>query len=940
LFVPPITVENDWRHILWQQEVRNFHLAVKLGRIYCRFNGAIDSERSSKMSKYPARYESDILLRDGSSLHLRPIRPEDLNALMEFHKRLSPRSVYLRYFSPLPELNEERARELTNVDYENTFALVGELGGRLVGVARYYRDEKAPDRAEVAFLIEDALQGRGIATRMLERLAEIAREKHISTFEAYVLGDNRKMMDVFMHTGFEVERRLEGGVFQVSFSITPTPEFEEKAALRSQAAARASMKAFFEPRSVAVIGAGRKRGGIGAEVFHNLIVGGFQGVVYPVNQHATVVGSVAAYHKVTDIPGEVDLAIIVVPAEDVSRTVDDCLNKGVRALVVISAGFAEIGAEGRAREAALLEKVRGAGVRLIGPNCMGIINTDPAIALNATFSPVYPPEGRVAMSTQSGALGLAILDYARSMNLGISTFVSVGNKADVSSNDLIQYWAEDPRTDVILLYLESFGNPRNFGRIAKRIARTKPIVIVKSGRSRAGRRAALSHTGALASTDAAAGALFRQAGIIRTDTLEELFDVANLLAHQPVPKGRRVAVLTNAGGPGILAADACEAHGLELPMLSDATVAELRSFLPSTASVANPVDMIASATAEQYSRGVRALLADEHVDSLIVIFIPPLLTDIETVASAIVDGARNAGGKPVIANLMAAKGAPEILGSIPSYVFPEAAASALAKVTAYGEWRNKPLGTVPVFSDIRVDELRTIVQAVLARGGGWLSPVEIGELFAAAGITVAKSRFVSTLDDALRAANSIRYPVALKAVGPTIIHKTEVGGVALNLNDEAALKDAYQRMAARLGADMTGVIVQEMVAGGVEVVVGATLDRTFGPLVMYGSGGILVELLNDVAFRINPLTDVDARDMINEVKGTALLRGYRGSTHADEDALADLILRVSALLEMCPQIQEMDANPVKVLEHGAIIVDARVRVDRVAETPPTRRIAY
>lgn len=892
------------------------------------------------MSDYPAHYESDILLRDGSTLHLRPIKPNDLQALMEFHDRLSPRSVYFRYFSPLPALGEDRAKALVNVDYDNTFALIGELAGRLVGVARYYRDEKTHNHAEVAFLIEDALQGRGIATRMLDRLAEIARDKNISTFEAYVLGDNRKMMDVFMHTGFAVERRLDGGVFQVTFPIGSTPAYEEQAALRSQSAARASMTAFFEPRSIAVIGAGRKRSGIGAKIFHNLVSGGFQGVVYPVNERAGVVGSVAAYPRVTEIPGEVDLAFVVVPAGEVAGVIDDCVTKGVRAIVVITAGFSEVGAEGRAREAILLEKVRDAGVRMIGPNCMGIVNSDPKIALNGTFAPINPPEGRVAMSTQSGALGLVILDYATQLNLGISTFVSVGNKADVSSNDLIQYWAEDPRTDVILLYLESFGNPRKFGRIAKRIARTKPIVVVKAGRSSAGARAASSHTGALASTDAVVGALFRQAGIIRTDTLEELFDVANLLAHQPVPAGRRVAVLTNAGGPGILAADACEANGLELPMLTDATVAELRSFLPATASVANPVDMIASATAQDYLKATRALLADERVDSVIVIYIPPVLTDIEGVAAAIVEGVRDAGGKTVIADFMSAKGAPEILRSIPNYIFPEAAASALAKVTNYAEWRSRPAGIVPVFDDIRADDAKAIVEQALARGGGWLSPMEIGELFTAVGIPVAKWRFASNLDDALRAAREIGFPVALKAAGPTILHKTEIGGVRLNLADENAVRLAHDDMITRLGSDLTGVIVQEMVAGGVEVVVGTTLDRTFGPLVLYGSGGILVELLNDVAFRINPLTDLDVQDMINEVKGTALLRGYRGSKPADERALADLIARVSALIEICPQIHEMDANPVKILEKGAIVVDARIRVDRLVEPPPTRRIAY
>jgi acetyl coenzyme A synthetase (ADP forming)-like protein len=892
------------------------------------------------VSNYPARYESDTLLRDGSTLRLRPIRPDDVGALIEFHKRLSPRSVYFRYFSPLPELSHDKAVQLCTVDYHDTFALVGEHAGRIVAVARYYRDQEDASRGEVAFLTEDALQGRGIATRMLERLAAIARENGIKTFEAYVLGDNRKMMDVFLNTGFQVERRLDGGVFYVTFSLAPTPELEEKLARRGQAAASASMKVFFEPKSVAVIGAGRHRGQIGAEVFHNLVSAGFQGVVYPVNESARVVGSVRAYARVTEIPDEVDLAIVVVPASRVEAVIDDCIAKGVRGLVVITAGFGETGGEGRALEAAILEKVRGAGVRMIGPNCMGIINTDPEVALNATFSPVYPPAGRVAMSTQSGALGLAILDYARDLNIGISTFVSVGNKADVSGNDLVQYWAEDPRTDVILLYLESFGNPRNFGRIAKRIARSKPIVVVKSGRSQAGQRAASSHTGALASTDRAVDALFRQAGIIRTDTLEELFDAANLLAHQPVPRGRRVAILTNAGGPGILAADACEANGLELPTLTDATVSELRAFLPPAASVANPVDMIASAGPQDYQRAMRVLLADERVDALIVIFIPPLIAQAESVAAAIVEGAKSADGKPVIANFMSAKGAPEILASIPSYSFPEAAAKALAKVTAYGEWRQRPAGVLPLFDNIHVDEARRIVEQALERGDGWLSPVELQDLFSAVGITMAQSRLVTRTDEAVKAARAIGYPVALKAVGPRILHKTEVGGVRLNLTNERQVRAACEELQERLGDELSGLIVQEMVTGGVEVVVGATLDPTFGPLVVYGSGGILVELLNDVAFRINPLTDVDVQDMLSEVKGTALLRGWRGKPAADEAALKELILRVSVLLEICPQIHEMDANPVKVLEQGATIVDARIRVARLADPTPTRRIAY
>ncbi len=889
---------------------------------------------------YPARYETDIVLRDGSTLRLRPIRPTDADGLIEMSKRLSPESICFRFFAPIRELTKERALDLATVDYDNSFALIGEIAGRIVAVARYYRSREVTDRAEVSFITEDALQGRGIATRMLERLAEIARDHQIIIFEAYVLGDNRKMIDVFIKSGFEVQRRMEGGVFYVTFPITPTPAFEEKSLARAQSAAAASIKIFFEPRSIAVIGASRTRGSIGSEIFRNLEATGFQGILYPVNAHAKVVGTHRAYARVTDIPDEVDLAIVVVPAKTVAEVVDDCIAKGVHGLVIISAGFSETGAEGRLREAALVDKIRSAGVRLVGPNCMGIINTDSHVALNATFSPVYPPAGRVAMSTQSGALGLAILDSARRLNLGISTFVSVGNKADVSTNDLIQYWADDERTDVILLYVESFGNPRNFARIARRVARNKPIIAVKSGRSQAGARAAASHSGALATTETAVRALFRQTGVIRTDTLEELFDVANLLAHQPIPAGRRVAILTNAGGPGILAADACEARGLELPTLSDATIQELRTFLPATASVANPVDMIASATAEHYLKAMRAILRDERVDSLIVIFIPPLVTSPESVATAIVEAAKEAQGKPILANFLSAAGAPEILGHIPSYTFPEAAATALARVTIYGEWRQSPLGSVPKFDDLRADDARAIIEQALLRGGGWLTPLELKQLFDAVGIPLARTHCVTSADEAAHLAGQIGFPVVLKATGPNLLHRTERGAVALNLTDEAAVRAAFTEMATRLQDDFAGALVQEQIKGGIEYVVGATLDPTFGTLVVYGSGGVLVELLNDVAFRIHPLTDLDVGDMLNEVRGTALMRGFRGAPLADEAALRDIILRVSALLEICPQIFEMDANPVKVLESGAVVVDARVRVDRLPEPPRTRRIAY
>ena len=542
------------------------------------------------------------------------------------------------------------------------------------------------------------------------------------------------------------------------------------------------------------------------------------------------------------------------------------------------------------------------------------------------------------MSSQSGALGLALLDYAARLNLGISTFVSVGNTTDVSSNDLVQYWAEDPRTDVILLYLESFGSPGDFARIARRVARRKPIVAVKAGRSRAGARAASSHTGALAESDAVVDALFRQAGVIRTGTLEELFDVASLLAHQPVPRGKRVAIVTNAGGPGILAADACEAQGLELPALGAETVAALRAFLPAAASVANPVDMLAAAPADHYERALRLVLADPNVDSVLTIFIPPIATETDAVARAMVDGTRAAGDKPVLAIFMSARGAPAILQPIPSYAFPEPAAIALSRAVEYGRWREQPPGAIPEFGDLDLPGARSLVETALGRGGGWLDPMECNRFLRAFGIPAAALRLAADPSEAVAAAEAVGFPVVLKAVGPAILHKTEVGGVRLGLENAAAVRAAAEQMASLEG--LTHFLVQPMVTGGVEVIVGVVRDPTFGPLLVYGSGGTLVELLSDAAFRLHPLTNVDAAAMLEEVRGTALLRGYRGAPKADEGSLRELLLRVSALVEVCPEVREMDLNPVKVLARGTQVLDARIRVERRVAPRRSRRISY
>jgi acetyl coenzyme A synthetase (ADP forming)-like protein len=685
---------------------------------------------------------------------------------------------------------------------------------------------------------------------------------------------------------------------------------------------RPALTSFFAPRTIAVIGAGRNRGSVGSEIFHNLVAGGFTGQVFAVNPHGIAYDGSKAFPSIKDVPVPVEMAVIAVPCEVVERVVDECLDAHVQALTVISAGYAETGEDGRAREAVLREKVRRAGARMIGPNCMGLMNTDPAVHMNATFAAGFAPAGSIAFSSQSGALGVAVLECARTLNLGLSSFVSVGNKADVSGNDLLEYWEQDPRTSVILLYLESFGNPTRFGQIARRVGRTKPIAAVKSGRSRGGARAATSHTGALAASDSAVEALFRDAGVIRTSTVEELFHVGALLAHQPLPAGPRVAILTNAGGPGILAADACEALGLKLATLNETTVTALKSFLPPAASVRNPVDMIATATPEQYRRALPLLLKDSGVDSVITIFIPPVVTSADQVAKAIADSAR-ASDKPVLATFFGAAGVPPALAPVPCYTFPEAAAGALAHVVEYARWRAKPAGVVPTI-DIDRAAARGIVEGLQRAGGGWLDPLATIALLDAAGITVVPTRTVVTREGALAAAHHVGYPVVLKGAGPHLLHKTESQAVLVNLQREDDVLRAFHALDRR--PDVEQILVQPMVKDGAEMFVGASFDPLFGHLVMCGSGGTLLELMRDTSARLAPLTDRGAFEMMEEIRGRALLQGFRGAPKRDENAFRETLLRTSALLQVCPEIEELDLNPVIVTSTGAFVVDARVRI--------------
>jgi acetate---CoA ligase (ADP-forming) len=694
---------------------------------------------------------------------------------------------------------------------------------------------------------------------------------------------------------------------------------------------------FFSPRSIAVIGASRSSGTIGWQIVDNLLRHGFQGTLYPVNPAARAIHSVPAYPSVSAIPGEVDLAVVVVPKQHVEAVVEECGRKGVRAVVVISAGFREVGGSGIERERRLVELVRSHGMRLVGPNCMGVLNTAPDVSMNATFAPTMPPHGAVSFMSQSGAMGVTILDYAAEYGIGINHFVSVGNKPDVSGNDLIEFWASDAGTRVILMYLENFGNPRRFTKIARSVTRVKPIIVVKSGRSSAGALAASSHTGALAGLDIATDALLEQCGVIRVDTVEELFDLAMAFGELPIPRGNSVAIITNAGGPGIIIADACEAHGLAVRELSPETQARLRSVFPEEASVRNPVDMIASATPEGYRVALEAALDDPNVDAAIAAFVPPLGLRQEDVARAIVQVVQQQRGKPVLAVLMGRAGLPQGRAQlkeagVPAYIFPESAARALAAMYRHRRWLERAPGAIREFA-ADDDAVASIIASALAAGREHLTTEEALGVLQAYGIPTAGSRVAASADEAAAAAEEVGLPAVLKVLSPDIVHKTDIGGVALDLRSAADVRAAYEAMMDRIrsvqpDARIEGVLVQRFMRGGRETIIGVSQDPAFGPLLMFGLGGIHVEALKDVTFRIHPVSDVDADEMIHSIRGFQLLEGMRGERPADLTALREAVERISQLVGRHPAIAELDINPLLALERGTLAVDARVRVAR------------
>jgi acetate---CoA ligase (ADP-forming) len=868
----------------------------------------------------------DVILRDGRTLRLRPPRRKDADSLLEFFRSLSERSLYLR-FHGFPQVNERLVEPLLEPDWEERGSLIGALadddGERVVAVTNYVR-LRDPAVAEAAFAVADEHQRRGIGTRMLEQLAARAAEVGIERFVAEVLPDNRSMLGFFEAVGFELTRELEGGELEVQFPIASTERYQERVEERDHLAVTASLRPFFEPKSVAVIGASRRWGSIGGELFRNILEGDFAGAAYPVNRDGEPVSGVRGFRSVEEIPDGVDLAVFCLPASAVLAAAEQALRKGVGALVVISAGFAEVGREGAERQERLLELVRAHGARMIGPNCLGVAAAGPS--LNATFAARSAPSGNIGFSSQSGALGLALLEAAEARGLGLSAFVSIGNKADVSSNDLLEWWEDDPTTAVVLLYVESFGNPRRFGRLARRVARRKPILALKSGTTATGQRAASSHTAALAGSEAAVDALFRQAGVIRAASLEELVDVATLLSSQPEPRGRRVAVLTNAGGLGILCADACEAAGLELPQLSAETDEALTALLSPEASVANPVDMLGGATAATYAEALPLLLADPQVDAAIVLFVPTVTATAEEVAEAVARaGAESDADKPVLAVVMEASGIPSALrkagGAVAAFAYPESAARTLGRAAARAEWLRRPHGTVPALEGIDRKEGESIVEQALASGDDtWLGPAAARGLLEAYGIALVEERLAASAAEAAEAAGELGFPVVAKSGVPGA-HKTETGGVALDLADTEAVRAAAERIGGP-------VLVQPMVRDGAELLAGLVQDPVFGPLVAFGPGGVFAELIGEASFRIAPLTDVDAEALVTGGKAGRLVRGFRGAPAADAGALADLVLRLARLGEDLPAVAELDLNPVLARPDGYVAVDARVRIQR------------
>jgi acyl-CoA synthetase (NDP forming)/RimJ/RimL family protein N-acetyltransferase len=860
------------------------------------------------------------LLGDGSTAVIRPAGPDDFESVKAMHEAMSPDNVYMRFFSMGRVMAEREARRLCHEPTPGRYALLALSGDEVVGCASYER--VGEDRAEIAFAVADRMHHKGIATLLLEHLVSRARDEGIRAFTAQTLPENTGMLRVFADAGLPVRRRLADGVIDVTI---PVPRDDSDIALdeyltavgkREGSADSASLRHVFAPSSVAVIGASRRTGTVGRAILDNIHNDGFRGRLYAVNPHARYLGGVRCFSSVAELPEPPDLAVIALPSAAVTGIAEACGAKGVKALVVITAGL-DAGAS-----ADLLAICRRHGMRLVGPNCFGV--AVPGIGLDATFAAAHPAPGVTGLVMQSGGLGFALVDQLSRLGIGISSFASVGNKLDVSSNDMLLWWEHDGVTKLAVMYIESFGNPRKFARTARRVAASMPVLTVHAGRSAAGQQAAASHTSAVASPLVSRQALFEQAGIIATPGLGELTEVIALLATQPVPAGRTVAVISNVGGAGVLAADACTDRGLVVHEPHGNTRRRLHALVPDGGAVTGPVDTTATASAGTFRQCLELLSADDDVDAIIALVLPTAATG--DLTAAIREAELTVPVAAVVLNQ--AESVRLLDGRIPAYGYPEAAAVAMARAVAYGAWLAEPKGEIPAFPDVSAADARKVIRGFLAEvpDGGWLPPEETAALLGRYGIAPVPLTTVRAADEAVAEAAHAGGAVVLKADVKDLVHKTDAGAVRLDLRTPDDVRAAYEWFTEHFGGGLRGVSLQPMITGGTEVLIGVSDDHIFGPLIVFGLGGVATNVLADHAARLAPLTTADADQLIGSVRAAPLLRGYRGAPAADLDALRGLLLRVSRLAGDLPEIAELDLNPVIARSDGAFIVDARIKV--------------
>ncbi len=889
----------------------------------------------------PPEWEADVVLADGGPVHVRPIRPDDGDRLLRFHGSLSAESIYYRFFSPKPRLTDREVEKFTHVDYDDRVALVALLGDEFIAVARYDR-WPGKDEAEVAFTVSDAHQGRGIGTLLLEHLAAIARSRGIHRFTAEVLPDNRPMLRVFRRAGFEeVRNTFAGGIIDVDFAIDPTPAYLETVEEREQRAESRSIARLVSPKSIAVIGASERPGTLGHELFANLLAGRFDGPVYPINPAVPHVLSVPTHPSIGDVDDDIHLAAVAVPADAVEDVLEQCAAKRVRAVIVYTTGFNDPkeGFDSPDGQRALVQLARRNGMRLLGPASMGLIVTSPTGTMHASFARVPVHFGRVAIASQSGPLGIAMLEAAHRVGVGISTFVSLGTRGDVTVNDVLQFWYDDPSTDVVLLYNQNFGNPRKIARIARRVSRRKPIVAVKAGQEQY--RPAPPGDPDAEAIALAADALYLQAGVIRVDSVTELFDVGRVLARQPLPTGPAVAIVSNARSPAALAVAGLAAAGLHRAPLGEATCAALARRLPADVVVDNPLDLTHRSEPGDYRFALEQVLADPGVDAALAIYAPPLVGGVDAFAEAIGEVA-TAGAKPVLAVALGRGDGllrPGADDGVPAFAFPEQATAALGRIVRYARWRSRPEGQEGTYDDIDDEAARALVAAVLADHpeGTVLALSAACELLATHGIPFPPARIVTTGDAVVAAADEVGYPVALKAAGLPRLARSESGGVALDLQSPDEVRGAYDRMRAALGAGMAESVVQHMVPAGVETIITVEAHPALGPVVSFGLGGAFADAISDRSARSLPLTDLDAAELVASSRAAVAL----DATCANQAAVQDVLCRVAHLVDAVPEITRLRLNPVLVSPAGAWAIDAAIHVAPVPPSPldaPVRRL--